>query len=525
MSTATANATEPRASTAARGALLVTAGIILSRLVGLVRQRVIAHAFGTSVYADVIAAAFRVGNITQNLLGEGTLSASFIPVYARLRAEGRTAQASHFARASLGLLLAAAIVASVVGVAFAPTLTWAIASGFPAEKLMETASLVRLVFPMTGLLVLSAWALGVLKAHRRFFLPYAAPVLWSLAQIAAVTIGVSWLGLRGHALAIAVGWGAVAGAALQLLVLLPAARALLGGLAPRFATTDASSRDASRRLPGVLVGKGVIQLSGLVDTMLASYLGTGANAVLGYAQTVYLLPMSLLGTGEAAATLPEMASDTAQSDIDVRNRLLRDRLGASLARVTTLTVPTTLGFLVLGRELIAVLLQGGQFDKSSTSSVVPVLAAYGFGLLGNAAVRVLTTTCYALGDTKTPARYAIYRVVASTAVSVVLMRSLGVQGVVIGAVVAAWVELAALAFRVSRAIGGLGLERIRIGRIALVAVASVGTGAMARPLIPVALLGERLHALAVLSAAGLAFIVIAPLVGLIDPRQLLRRRR
>src|SRR4051812_21239731 len=154
----------PPAPATARSAALVTAGIILSRLFGLVRQRLVGHYFGLSAYADVLAVAFRIGNITQNLLGEGTLSASFIPVYARSRAAGRTAEATRFALAALGFLLAAAGTASAVGVVLAPLLTRAIASGFQGERLALTTAAVRILFPMTGLLVLSAWGLGVLNA-------------------------------------------------------------------------------------------------------------------------------------------------------------------------------------------------------------------------------------------------------------------------------------------------------------------------------------------------------------------------
>jgi len=175
------SAPKPSPGNTARAAALVTAGIFLSRLFGLLRQRVIAHYFGTSPFADVLAAAFRVGNITQNLLGEGTLSASFIPVYAKLRGAAKGREAVHFALASLGLLIVAVGLVSAVGILAAPWLTWLIAAGFDEQKLGSTAGIVRIVFPMTGLLVLSAWALGVLNAHRRFFLPYAAPVVWSRA--------------------------------------------------------------------------------------------------------------------------------------------------------------------------------------------------------------------------------------------------------------------------------------------------------------------------------------------------------
>jgi putative peptidoglycan lipid II flippase len=518
------NAPEATAS-AGRSASLVTAGIILSKLFGLVRQRLVAHYFGISALADMIAAAFRVGNILQNLLGEGTLSASFIPVYARLRAEGRPRDATHFALSSLGLLLVAALAAAAAGVLFAPLLTALIAAGFDPEALVTTTRLVRILFPMTGLLVLSAWALGVLNAHRRFFLPYAAPVVWSLAQIGGLFLFGAFLGVRGEPLAIALAWSALAGAALQLLLLLPAARALLGGIRPRLDRADPSVREAARRLPSALLGRGVIQISGLIDTALVSFLGAGAIASFTSAQAVYLLPVSLLGTGEAAAALPEMASETANPDRARRDAALRKRLGASLARITVLTVPTTFAFLLFGREMLAVLLQGGSFDQAATARVTPLLAAYGFALLGNAAGRVLTTMSYAIGDAKTPARYASYRVLASTAVALGLMQVFDVMGVVLGAVLAAWVEAAALGRKLKRQLGGLGLEQVPLGRALFLGVgASVLPWLLQRGL-PDAWSQTRLGAALILAVFGASFAVLAPALGLFDLRSLLRRRR
>lgn len=513
----------PKPPSSARATLLVTAGIFLSRLFGLFRQRVVAHYFGTSPYADVLAAAFRVGNITQNLLGEGTLSASFIPVYAKLRAEGRAREAVHFALAAFGLLIAAVGVVSAIGMIAAPWLTWLIAAGFDEQKLGSTAGLVRIVFPMTGLLVLSAWALGVLNAHKRFFLPYAAPVAWSLAQIVGLVIAGSFLSLRGQPLAHALAWSAFAGAGLQLLLLLPATRSLLGSLRPKLDTKDPAVGEAARRLPASIAGRGVIQISGLIDNLLVSFLGSGAIAVFGYAQTIYLLPMSLLGTGEAAAALPDMARETADEDLARRNAALRSRLGASLARITTLTLPAVGAFGLLGRELVMLFFQGGSFDESDTARVVPILAAYGLALLGNASGRVLGTTCFALGDTKTPARYAFVRVVVSTALALVLMRWLGVLGVVLGAVTAGWVEALALAVRVRRAIGGLGLGQVRIVRIAALAAVSVGAGLGMRAVMPASLAGGRLASVAVLAAFGVAFLIAARVLNLFSLRSLMRR--
>ncbi|WP_437737977.1 murein biosynthesis integral membrane protein MurJ [Sorangium sp. So ce1335] len=512
------------APSAARSSAMVTAGIILSRLIGLLRQRVTAHFFGTSELADVLAAAFRAGNITQNLLGEGTLSATFIPVYARLRAAGDARRAAHFALSALGLLLVAAAAASALGVLAAPWLSFLVAAGFSEEKLASTTRIVRIVFPMTGLLVLSAWGLGVLNAHRRFFLPYAAPVAWSAAQIAGLLVCGAWLGMRGEPLAEALAWSAFAGAALQLALLLPSARRLLGGLSPRLDARDPSVREASGKLPAALLGRGIIQVSGLVDTLLVSFLGTGANAAFNYAQTVYLLPMSVLGVGEAAVALPEMARDTAEADVARRNEALSRRLGASLARLTVLTVPTTAVFMLLGRELITLLLQTGTFDRASTARVEPLVCAYGLALLGNAAGRVLITASFALGDTRTPARYALYRVLVSTGLALLLMQRLDVLGVVLGAVVAGWVEALALAHRIRREIGSLGLDQIRIGRVAALTAISVGSGVALRAALPDALAATPWGAALILASCGGAFAVAAPALGLFSLRSLLRRR-
>ena len=508
-----------------RSAMVVAAGIILSRLFGLVRQRVFAHYFGVSVFADAITAAFQISNITQNLVGEGTLSASFIPIYAKLRAAGRGPEAKAFALSALGFLLLVAIGFSALGVAGASWLTHIIAPGFGAEHLASTIPVVRVLFPMTGLLVLSAWGLGVLNAHRRFFLSYAAPVLSSLAQIAGLVVFGETFGLRGASLAMALAWSAFAGACLQLLLLLPAARALLGAIRPRLDGADPNLQEAARRLPGVLLGRGVIQISGLIDAALVSFLGDGARAVFGYAQSIYLLPMSVLGTGEAAVSLPEMASDTADIDRERRNANLRRRLGASLARMITFAVPSTLALAFLGGEILRVLLQSGKFGPEAVARVQAVVATYAFALIGNASARVLTTMAFAIGDTKTPARYAVYRMVASTAGSLLLMRSFGVVGIVLGSVLAAWIETLALGWKIKQEIGGLGLEQIRIGRTAALGVFSILPALGLRAILPASFAGGFGGALLTLGMFGGAFVIAAPALGLLDPRSLLRKRR
>src|SRR5215471_12517734 len=202
------------------GAVFVAAGILLSRLAGLVRLRVFAHYFGLqSDAADAFNAAFRIPNFLQNLFGEGALSASFIPVYASLIGCGRKEEADQVAGAVGAILALVVAVLVLAGLVTTPLLIAALAPGFAGEKRELTMQIVRILFPGAGLLVLSAWCLGVLNSHRRFLLSYAAPIMWNAAMITALW----WFGARSDLdhLAVVLAWGSVVGSALQCTVQIP----------------------------------------------------------------------------------------------------------------------------------------------------------------------------------------------------------------------------------------------------------------------------------------------------------------
>lgn len=465
------------------GALAVAAGIFLSRIAGFVRERAIAHYLGAGPAAGAFKAAMRIPNVLQNLLGEGVLSASFIPVYSRLLAQGRAEEASRVARAIGTLLALVAAVVAAAGATAAGPLVELFAPGFEGETRVLTIRLVQVLFPGVALLVLSAWCLGVLNSHRRFFLSYVSPVLWNAAIIAvAIVAGRALLGQPGGSfdLAVWLGWGAVIGSALQLAVQLPSVWRLLGGLRPSLATRDEGVRTTLATFGPVLLGRGSVQLSSFLDQMLASYLGPVIVAGLGYAQVLAVLPVSLFGMAISAAALPEMASATARPQ-DV-SAALRAQLQKNLRQVVFLVVPSAIAFLTIGNALVGLLFETGRFQARDTTAVWIMLAGSAVGLVAGTMGRLLASAFYALGEPRPPLHAALVRValtfVTGLAAVFPLREALGYDarwaafGLTASAGVAAWIEFALLRRWLAAHIGHVPIPtKLQLGCLAAALVA------------------------------------------------------
>ena len=343
-----------------RHAFLVGAGILLSRIAGLIRERVFAHYFGNSDAADAFKAAFRIPNFLQNLFGEGVLSASFIPVYAGLLARQDDEEARRTAGAVASLLALATSIIVLLGVLTTPYLIDAVAPGFHGAKRELTIRLVRILFPGAGLLVFSAWCLGVLNSHRRFFLSYSAGVIWNLAMIATL-----W-GFGGHrtqySLAVMVGWGSVVGSGLQVALQLPIVVRLLRGLRLSLNYRAENVKTVVHNFVPVFIGRGVVQISGYVDAWLASWLGTGALSAFSYAQILFTLPVSLFGMSVSAAELPHMSG--ALGDEQEVAAALRARLDPGLRQIAFFVLPSVVGFLALGDVIVAAVYQRRSLRES-----------------------------------------------------------------------------------------------------------------------------------------------------------------
>ncbi len=506
---------------------MVAAGIFLSRILGLVRQRAFAHYLGNSAVADAFTAAFRIPNLLQNLFGEGALSASFIPVYAGLLAGKEEAEADRVAGA-VGALLAL-VVAGVValGVLTAPGLVTIIAPGFAGDTRDLTIQLVRILFPGAGLLVLSAWCLGVLNSHHKFFLSYAAPVAWNLAIIGTLLV----LGPRRDMadLAVAAAWASVAGSLLQVLVQWPTVRRVAPTLRFRFSATTVHVGTVLRNFLPAFIGRGVVQLSAFIDALLATLLPTGAVAAMGYAQAIYTLPVSLFGMAISAAELPAMSG--ARGTADEVSAYLRTRLEGGLRQVAFLVVPSAMAFLALGNVIVSALYQTGEFSRGDSNYVWGILAGSAVGLLASTMGRLYASAFYALRDARTPLHFATLRVILTGAFGwfaalrlpglLVIGPEWGAAGLTASAGVAGWVEFVLLRRQLGRRIGRTGLPAGLLPRLWASAVIAAGAGWLLLP--PLAALHPVPLAVLVLGGYGVVYLLTTHALGVVEARSLLRR--
>ena len=530
-----------RAFDRSRGAaFLVGSGILLSRLAGLIRQTMIARYLGAGFAADAFNAAFRIPNLLQNLLGEGVLSASFIPEYAGLLGRGDEKEATKLAGAVAGILALVSSILVLLGVIGAPYLVAVIANGFPPEKRDLTVQLTRILFPGAGLFVFSAWCLGVLNSHRRFFMSYTAPVIWNAAMVA--TLIFFHEGNTQVQLATYLAYGSVVGAALQFGIQLPQVFKLARGVRPRLTAATESVRRVFRNFVPAFVGRGVVQISAYVDAWLASYLGNGAVSSFTYAQAIYVLPISLFGMAISAAELPSMSR--AVGTAAEIGAYLRSRLSDGLDRIAYFIVPSSVALFALGDLIVHLLFQSGRFQRDNTIWVWQILIGSTIGLLASTMGRLYSSTFYAMRDTKTPLRYAVVRVVLTTVLGYLfalvlppmlgLDRKLGAAGLTASAGLAGWVEFYLLRREIDKRIGRTRLVPARMVRLWGAAIVAamipwiyklwVDRGA---PVFSphVAAVHSKLAALVLLATYGLVYLAMTAAFGIPEAKNVIDRGR
>jgi len=469
----------------------------------------------------------RIPNVLQNILGEGTLSASFIPVYAGLLARREEHDAGRVAGAVASLLAVVTSVLVVLGIFATPWLIPAIAPGFHGERRELCVQLVRIFFPATGLLVWSAWCLAILNSHRRFFVGYAVPVLWNAVIIATMLA----FGRRSSMdrLAVMTAWGAVAGSAVQFLAQLPLVLRLAPELRMAFSWTFEPVRRVVRNFLPVFTSRGVVQLSAYLDSIIASLLPQGSFAALTYAQTLYILPVSLFGMSISTTELTEM-SHVVGAAADA-TAALRGRLERQLRQIAFLVVPSAAAFLAFGDVIAAGIYRSGRFTQADAIFVWKILAGSSIGLLASTMSRLFSSTYYALGDTRTPFHYAVVRVALTGALgytcAVPLPPLLGIDprwgaaALAGSAGLAGWVEFALLRRSLAKRIGAVHVPIGFVLQLWGAAAVAAGLGWLLRP--ATRTLPASIAAAIVLGVYGVVYLALLAAAGNENARALIRR--
>ena len=402
---------------------------LMSRVTGLVREQMVAAAFGASGVTDAFNVAFRIPNLFRRLFAEGAFSQAFVPLLAATRsAEGdeATRRLIDAVATVLAWVLLATCIAGVVG---APVLVWAMGSGL--ERMDAAVVMTRWMFPYIGLMSMVALSAGVLNTWKRFAVPAITPVLLNLSVIAAAYWGVPRLQIAGLEPVYALAGGVVLGGLLQAAVQIPALVAI--GCAPRIGLSPRAIAAAWRH-PGVgrilqkmapaLLGVSVAQISLLINTQIATHVAVGAVSWLTYADRLMEFPTGLLGVALGVVLLPQLSAAQARQDAVAYSGML----DWGLRLVLLLALPCALALLIFPTGLVSVLFHYGAFTAKDVAMTVAALRGYGVGLLGLVAIKVLAPAFFALQDVKTPVKIAVGVLLATQALNLALVPWLGHAG-------------------------------------------------------------------------------------------------
>lgn len=419
-------------------ASVVGGATLLSRVLGYIRDMVIARTFGAGTATDAFWVAFRIPNTLRELLGEGALSAAFVPVFTEhLTRRGREAA---WALASRALTLLAVILLGIVGLGIlaAPAVVWILAPGFSQvpDKVPLTVLLTRLMFPYIFCVGIAALLMGVLNSLRQFLMPALSPTLLNVAMIIAALALPPFLSPPILALAV----GVLIGGFGQLLVQVPAARRQGMPFRVTWETSDPGVRQIGRlMLPGVMT-LGMTQFSVFIDSFLASFLAEGSVSYLTFAFRLIQLPIGVVGVAIGTATFPVLSTAAARGD---RGKLL-STLSAGIRQALFLTLPALVGLLLFRQPIVYLLFEGGRFSRAATEATAAVLFFYAMGLCFYVINRILLPTYYALQDTRTPMAVGGIWLTTKILLSLLLIRPLAAGGLALATAIASAVNLGCL---------------------------------------------------------------------------------
>ncbi|MDD5491863.1 MAG: murein biosynthesis integral membrane protein MurJ [bacterium] len=431
----------------------VSGATLLSRILGYLRDMVVASRFGNGWAADTFYLAFRIPNLLRDLLGEGSLSSGFIPVFSECLVKKGKNEAASLYSACLGIMLVILSGVTLLGMVFAPAIVKLIAWGWwdKPEQLALAVTLTRIMFPFIAFISLSALAMGVLNSLQVFFIPAVAPMMLSIFEIAAVVWLVPLMKVPVEGLA----WGVLLGGLFQLLWQIPSL-AKNGFFNKLILQVTPEIKKIGILVIPVAVGSGVRQLNVLVDQVCASFLQDGSIMALYYANRLYQLPLALFGISVATVALPAMSQAAAKQDLPQ----LKQTFSLSLRMIMFTLVPSTIGLIILGQPIIKLLFEHGSFNTQGTALTAFALAFYSLGLVFFAGAKIGASAFYALQDTKTPVKIAIAAMVLNAILNIILMQFLNVGGLALATSISAAFNMAALIYILRKRIGALGVRQI-----------------------------------------------------------------
>jgi len=509
--------------TIAKAAVLVMTFFALSRLLGVARDVVIASQFGTSAPYDAYLAAFRAPDLLFNLISGGALGSAFIPTFTGCLARDDETGAWRLASAIINWVLVIAIGVGVLAAIFAPWLVKTlIAPGFedPAQITL-TVQLMRWLLFSTVIFGVSGVLMGILNAHQHFLLPALAPVVYNLSIIAgAWFLGPVW-GVKGLA------FGVVMGSLGHLLIQLP--KVFAYGLRYQFilAPTDPGVREVARLMAPRVMGIAAVQLNFVWDTFLASWLTAGSIATLDYGRRVMLLPVGIVSQAVATAAFPTFAALAAKRSWDE----LQEVFIAALRGILYLTVPATVGLLILGRPIIQVLYQRNAFTEVSTQNTVWALWFYSIGLVAHSMVEILTRAFYSLRNTRTPVIVGVASMGMNILLSLLLMQAFaGLNlaphgGIALASAIAVIIEMAWLMLLLKRLPGNLSVSALKAALPPILLSGLAMAAALGAFLLAFGGKSAWLVAPGGIMVGGIVYVAVSYALGAAEPRLLLRQAR
>ncbi len=419
---------------------------LLSRVLGLVRDMVIANFFGASAGADSFFLAFKVPNFFRRLFGEGAFSQAFVPVLSEYRGQSSHGEVRRLVAAiggSMGLILA---LLTLLGVAFAPLVMSLFAAGYvytgETAKLALASDMLRITFPYMFLICMTAFAGSILNSYGRFGPPAFTPVLLNLSLISAAVFVTPYMETPVVALA----WGVFAAGVIQLVFQLPFLAQANLLVWPKIDFSHPGAKQVFTLMLPALLGVSVGQINLLLDTVLASFLPTGSISWLYYSDRLLELPLALFGVTIATVILPSLSRQQSADE-----SAYQATLAWAVKTVFLVGVPATVALVLLSEHLIVSLFFLGQLSERDAEMAGMSLAAYGIGLLGHMLVKVLAPGYFARQDTKTPVRFGIIALVANMVFNLILVWPLQHVGLALATSMSAFLNAGLLWWGLSKA--------------------------------------------------------------------------